>query len=176
LEAVFINLREGLSDLGEHYGQSLRAKKKRITDAELNRLFANYVMATSVLLSMLTIRNVTLAVGAQELDLIYEDVRKELDLPSVGLLNLSTRLEYYRGHPAEQATQMHEAVKKKPFSSELIRQLVIVNMYLYYWPVRERQKVLSAFGLKKVENNPKFMLPKGKLLRRVENKRHISAK
>jgi hypothetical protein len=168
LELAFINMEGDLSHLKQHFMESVRAKNKRITEHELDTRFTNYISATTILLSMLVVRSVTLAVGAPELDQVYEDVQKQLDLPSIALLNMSLQLEHYKGHPVKQVIEMHKAAKKNPFLSELIRQLVLLNLYLYPWPALERQKVLAEFGMQKTQNWPRFLLPKGKLIKKVD--------
>jgi len=170
LERIFLNLQDSLPDLRQDFGESMHVKEKHLTESEINMRFANYIFATSILMSLLMVRNVTLAVGAPELELIYEQIRRELDITSVSLLNLSIQLEHYKGHPVAKVIEIHKALKKNQFSSELVRQLTILNMYLYSWPVTDRQKVLSEFGFQKSQNAPKFLLPKGKLIKKAERK------
>jgi hypothetical protein len=167
LKAWLVNVEKYLPDLREEYRQSLEEKGEELLQYQVNERFVGFMYQTSLLMSMLVVRSLTFAVGAPELESLYEDTRKKLNIVSVTLLNMSIRLEYYREPPVEEIIDINKTLEKNPFGRELLKHLVVLNMYLYEWRVQRMQQVLSEFGLK-VEGDPRLLLPSRKLLSKAE--------
>ncbi len=113
LKRILLNIEEALPDLREEYRQSLQEEGKQFLEADLIIRFVGFIYEILVLLSMLVVRNLTFAVGAPELDIIYEDTQKKLDILSVGLLNLSMRLEYYADPPIAEVLDMNKNYREE---------------------------------------------------------------
>ena len=167
LKTILMNMEKYLPDLREEYRQSLEEKGEQLLEYQLNERFVGSIYQTSLLLSMLVLRSLTFAVGAPELESIYEDTGKKLNMVSVTLLNMSIRLEYYREPPVAEIININKTLEKNAFGRELLKHTVVLNMYLYEWRVKRMQQVLSEFGLK-VQGDPRFLLPTRKLLTKAE--------
>jgi DNA replication protein DnaC len=171
LKKILVNIEQSLPELRKDYGKSLQEEGRQFLESELNIRFVGYIYEISVLLSMLVVRSLTFAVGAPELEIIYVGTQQKLDILPIGLLNLSIRLEYYKDPPTAEVIDINKTVKKNAVAKELLEQLVILNMYLYDWPFKKRQQVLSEFGLQKLQSDPRFLLPGRKLLSKAERKK-----
>jgi predicted MPP superfamily phosphohydrolase len=110
-----------------------------------------------------TIKNISFNVGSPELDQTYSDVLQSLDDSiAVKMVNLSIRLDHFRGFPEDKVSEILKEVKKSVFARHVLADMVIGHFTFFEVDHRIRQRVLNELGImpagsKIIDSRPKLL-------------------
>lgn len=105
------------------------------------------------------IKKVCSSIGLQDLELTFEQVRRNLgDKTSVRLIDLAIQLEYFREAPEAEIYDMEKEVGKNLFAYKILRDLVSEFLYLHNTDTQVFQRLGSLFEIE--TKNPQFLINK----------------
>jgi len=94
------------------------------------------------------IKNISFNVGSPELDQTYSDVLGSLDdSNAVKMVDLSIRLDHFRGFPEDKVSEIFKRVRKSVFARHVLADMVIAHFAFFEVDRRVRQKTLSELGI-----------------------------
>jgi predicted MPP superfamily phosphohydrolase len=113
------------------------------------------------------IKVVSFAVGSNELDQTYSDVLNTVpDSLAVKFIDLTIRLDHFRGFPKAKVEQLLRRVEKSLFLHDVLSELVIYHLMLFEVDREIRDSMASQLGFH--SSHPKLIGQDRKLLRSKE--------
>jgi hypothetical protein len=154
-------------DLAEHQMQDLRTTFAEIlkeadpfiTQAKLEQGADQALIWLTGAAAYGVIKKISRSVGLKDLELTFEQVRKEHGaLTSVKLVHLSILLEYFRDVPKSEIYELEKSLRRNNFSHKVLRDLVSEFLYLRNTDFRLSQEMGELFDIE--TSKPTFMLHK----------------
>ncbi len=113
-------------------------------------------------LTVLTMRQVSDAVGLEDLSVTFDELVERSSNTSYRYIDVSVRLYHFRTFPEDQVFDLYGKVRKHPFGSQVLRHLVW--RYFYLFPAKSSlvQSVCDRLGI--LVQRPQLYDPRSKLL------------
>jgi hypothetical protein len=151
--------------LKENLGEKERSSLKKLEDLadQLFFLLARLSVAGSI-------KRVSVSVGSPELEQTYMDVLENLpSTNAVQLVDLSIRLDHFRGVPEERITDLHDLLETNTFAHQILIDLVVEHLTFFEEDYKVRQRMGSLLGFK--ASHPRILRHRTKLLKTSADKK-----
>jgi hypothetical protein len=110
------------------------------------------------------IKCLSFSVGSRELDQTYSDVLGTVpESVAVKLVDLSIRLDHFRGFPQDRVQALHRSVGNNVFARDVLSDLVIAHFMRFEVDRRIRERMASLLGFR--ASHPLLIAPDRKLLK-----------
>jgi hypothetical protein len=130
---------------------------------ELSDLADTLYLLFTRLCVLACVKQISASVGSPELDQTYLSVLDSLpDSSAVGLVDLSIRLDHFRGFPEASVRQLHERLRKNTFTHHVLADLVVLHFMFFPVDTPLRQRIGGLLGFRASE--PRFLDTRQKLL------------
>ena len=141
------NIEENKNEMVEAVGEILSSKHPKWPYERLNEEVKYLVFSVLEGLAFVLIRHTSDSVGLERLSLTYNDVLKASQNISYRFIDLSVRLENFKGFPKNETFELFKDVRKNRFSVQLVRHLVWY--YFYIFPAKHDllQSVCDKLGI-----------------------------
>lgn len=147
LQAFLKIAEESIDSFREYYSQLIKegrpqAKSQKALEAD------SLVIWLASGASFGIIKKISVAVGHEDLQETYIDVKSSLrDLISVEMIDLSIKLDHFKGVPHSQIEALAKKLKDNKFSYGILRDLIVHFLYMFHVVEQDRQKLLSKFEI-----------------------------
>lgn len=152
--------RDNLSELRTLYAEIIREHRAIDNDAELVKAADEALVWVTRMASFGLIKRISSAVGLEELELTYREVR---DLHSgtnisVDLIDVAIKMDHFRECPDQNLTELKARISNDSFAFTILRDFVADYLYLFVSDQRKLQKYGSMFQIS--TSGPQFQLNK----------------
>lgn len=146
---AFINLAENnFPEIREYYTRALKEKRENAREREAQIEADRMILWLTSGASFSIIKRISVAVGHEDLVETYSEVKKEIEkMPSVELVDLSIKLDHFRGIPHSQISALSKGFQDNKFSYRLLRDLISHLLFLFPVDEQDRQKLASLFHI-----------------------------
>ena len=150
---------QNLEELRSLFAQIFKEKHPLATTEEVEKSADQKLIWLTGAACYGMIKKVSSAVGLEDLELTFEEVKKNLgDTASVRLIDLAIQLEYFRQPPEADIYDLEKQIRKNLFAYKILRDLVTEFLYLYNTDTKVFQRLGEQFQIG--AKRPQFMLNK----------------
>jgi calcineurin-like phosphoesterase family protein len=152
--------RDNLSELRTLYAEIIREHRALDSDAEVIKAADEALVWVTRMASFGVIKRVSSAVGLEELELTYREVR---DLHSgtnvsVDLIDVAIKMDHFKECPDQDLDELKRRIPNDSFAFTILRDFVADYLYLFVSDQRTLQKYGSMFQIS--TSSPQFKLNK----------------
>lgn len=148
LKFMFDAIEAHKEDLVQFLVDFLRSRYPKWSDERLTNRVENFVFYLTEGLAFVAVKHVSDSVGLETPSTTFKELLGEGDMISYRFIDLSMRLDYYRGFPEREVYQLAKDTWKNPFSAHFLRHLVWYYFYIYSAKYDLRQSVCAKLGIK----------------------------
>jgi len=148
IKFMFQMIEEGQQELIEVLANIVRTRHPEWSGERLASEVEGMVFNLSEGLAFVVVKHVSDSLGDERLSITFNDILAASTNISYQFIDVSLRLDYYRGFPSNELFKLFKSVRKSPFASQLVRHLAWYHFYLY--PVRYdvRESACKRLGIK----------------------------
>jgi hypothetical protein len=144
-----LNIAEvNLEEFRSHYKKVIKERRGSISEGEAASTADGLIILLTSGASFGIIKRISAAIGHDQLQDIYADVRRNLGpLTSVELIDLSIKLDHFRGIPNTEINKLEKKTSENKFGYRILRDLIAHFLYLFAIDESDRQKLVSKFDI-----------------------------
>lgn len=158
LRETYITLENAESELVDIISKNLE-EKNNIQTEEIEIYTRKMILLFTAFYSHACIEKVADCVGDDKLSETFKDIETKLNYNSVKLINLSIKLQYFRGKfPYDYVETLMKENKKNPVVKFLIANMVKNHLYMYEKSYSDKMKIASLVGLEIVKDSERKKL------------------
>jgi predicted MPP superfamily phosphohydrolase len=148
LQAYLKLAQESLEKFHEYYKTVIKEQRENGNKKDLNLPPDSLILWLSSGAAFGVIKRISVAVGHEDLEETYKDVKRNLEnLTSVELIDLSIRLDHFRGVPHSQINKLAKDIRDNKFTFSLLKDLILHFLYMFYVEEKDRQKLASRLEI-----------------------------
>lgn len=132
-----------LGPLADLFGKNL----SELPEKERVKVAKEFLFFVTEMMCLATLHRISYAVGSESLGPTYQDVEDTYNNRATRFVQLSLRLDHFRGFPEKRALELLKEVKDDVFGLTLLRILVAEHFYLFPRPYRTRQSICQKLGI-----------------------------
>jgi hypothetical protein len=161
LNAVFKIAETNFEDFRSYIAQLIKEHRSFDTDRELEESTDKEILWLSRRCGFAMIKRISYAVGLEILESIYKDVlQQESGKVSVSLIDLSVKLDHFKGFPERDIERMNDRLQKNYFAGATLRDLVANHLYLFPVDYTIRQRMGQRLDIQ--TSAPKYLTRRAK--------------
>ena len=93
------------------------------------------------------IKRISHAIGSDQLEQTYAELEKQLDAPSVRMVNFATKMEHFPEFPEREAFSLAKDLKDNYFAVSILKHLVVSHFYLFSVDHSIRERVCKRLEI-----------------------------
>ncbi len=150
LQALISGARENFEGFRAHYKKIIKEERAYISDSEAAADADGLLIWLTSGASFGIIKRISAAVGHEKLQEIYAEVRRNFNsTQSVDLIDLSIKLDHFKGIPFSEIAKLEKETRKSNrFGFGILRDLIAHFLYLFPVDASDRQRLASKFEIK----------------------------
>jgi hypothetical protein len=131
-----------LREIGRFIGEKQLVEKDKIEQVSRRIVFQLFEFIAFSL-----IKKTGRSIGSDKLADVFKEIVSKNDTVAVKLLDISIKLDYYRGFPIEEIRELAEILKANLLPLSLMKKMVIHYLYMFPTDYKERQKICNLLGI-----------------------------
>lgn len=149
LRTLLRMLQKGTDQFRTHLADAVKAKKKEITETELNELANVLLLLLSRIFTLSVVKTVSLSVGVADLEEAYKEALNLVGRNNATqLIDVSIKLDHFPKFPIDDIRALHKEFSSNSFAYTILGDLVAMHMMVFDVDRRLRQNVAALFKLR----------------------------
>lgn len=148
LGSMYARLRDDASELVADLIREIERAEPRLTHLQVKAVAEDSIVSLAETLGVMIIKFLSQSVGSTELRRVYDEIARELPIPSVGLINASITMDLESNFPTSTIVTTSRELAKNAFASSILAQIVLMRFDLFPVSVQAKQQVCSALGIR----------------------------
>jgi hypothetical protein len=149
LTLLFRMIKEGKQELVSSLTAQMEKKYPHKDRFEIENSVNELIINLSEFMTFSIVKHISDSVGLDSLSQTFREALARESSTSRRLIDLSIKLDYYKGFPEKETLDLHKYLTKDKnyFSHSVLRHLVWYRFYLYHAENRLRQSVCNQLGI-----------------------------
>ncbi len=160
LKFLYSNIEADQKEMTKFLYRILKEKHPRWSEERLTTQVMNFIFGITESLAFMLIKHTSDSVGLDKLSITYNELLKKTNSISYKYIDLSLKLDHYRGFPKTETIELFKLVRKRLFATQLLRHLVWYYFYLYPARYDLREGICAKLGIQLQATNIKDQQPK----------------
>jgi len=147
MKCLFGVMQENIEELVEALVEALARRSGVTARQKLVESVNRSLWGTLELGAYSLIKYVSDSIGMEKLAQTFNEVLEERKTLPMEIIDLSIKLDHYRGFPEGQVTRLAKDMRKNLFAFALVRDLVWLRFYVYHADYKLKQRVCDKIGI-----------------------------
>jgi hypothetical protein len=121
--------------------------RRGLDDERLQRKTDQFVFQLTVFFGYAMLKRISQAIGSEYLRETYKDVLISGDSNAVALVDMTVRLDHFKGLPEDDLADLNKRVHKSAYATSVLRRVVWDRLYYFGMEYKQRQRICDMFDI-----------------------------